>query len=680
MTNPLLADWADPFGLPPFHEIAPEHFRPAFEAALAQARAETEAVASDPAPPDFANTVEALERTGATLDRVCAAFYTLAGAHTNSEIETIQTEIAPQLARFSSETLMDERLFARVEALWRARDALDLAPEMARLLEITRRRFVRAGAQLDAKGRARMAEIMQRLAALGVRFGQNVLADERAWSLQLAEADLAGLPDFLRDAAAEAARAAGAGGWRIALSRSLIEPFLQFSERRDLREQAWRAWTGRGMRGETDNSAIIAETLALRRERAQLLGYPDFPAYKLETEMAKTPEAARALLEQVWTPARARAADEAARLRAVIAAEGADHPLEAWDWRFYAERVRLADYALSDAELKPYLPLDGVIAAAFDAAGRLFGLSFSEIQGAPVHHPDVRVWEVAHDGAHVGLFLGDYFNRSSKRSGAWCSTLRQQRRHGGAASPIALNVMNFAKSGDATLLTFDDAETLFHEFGHALHVLLSDVEYGSLSGTSVARDFVELPSQLFEHWLSTPEMLRTHARHLHGGEPMPEDLIARLKAARAFNQGFATVEFVASALVDLDLHEAEDPSDPMALEAATLARIGMPPEIAMRHRASHFQHVFAGEGYASGYYSYMWSEVMDADAFAAFEETGDAFDLGVAERLRAEILSVGGSREAEPAWVAFRGRPPTPEAMLRKRGLAPEAGGGRDAA
>ncbi len=671
MTDPLRDDWTGPHGLPDFSALAPEQFEPVFAEALGAARVEIAAIASDPAAPDFANTVEALERSGRALDRVCAIFFTLAGAHTSPEIEAIQTRIAPELARFTSETLMNAALFARVDALWTARDALPLNPEQARVLELTRRRFVRAGAQLDAAGRARMAEIMQRLAALGVKFGQNVLADERDWALPLAEADLAGLPDFLRDAAASAARARGLDGWCVTLSRSLIEPFLQFSERRDLREQAWRAWVSRGEQGETDNRAIVAETLTLRRERAQLLGYPDYPAFKLEPEMAKTPQAARELLMRVWAPARARAAEEADKLRALIAADGANHPLEPWDWRFYAEKLRAADYDLSDAELKPYLTLDGMIAAAFDAASRLFGLSFREIEGATLWHEDVRSWEVLRGGGHLGVFVGDYFNRASKRSGAWCSSLQGQRRLDGPVAPIAVNVMNFAKASDGpTLLTFDDAETLFHEFGHALHVLLSDVTYPSISGTSVARDFVELPSQLYEHWLSTPEILGAHARHVRTGAPMPQDLIDRLRAARGFNQGFSTVEFVASALVDLDLHEADDPSDPLALEAQTLARIGMPPEIAMRHRTAHFQHVFSGEGYASGYYSYMWSEVMDADAFAAFEEAGDPFDPATAERLRAEILSVGGSRDADAAWTAFRGRAPDPQAMLVRRGLA----------
>jgi peptidyl-dipeptidase Dcp len=672
MTSPLLADWSTPFGLPPFADLAPEQFPPAFEAALAQARAEIAAIAGNADAPTFANTLDALERSGAALDRVAAVFFNLAGAHTSDALEAIQTDIAPRLAAHATEVLTNAALFARVDALAAARATLGLTPEQDRVLTLTHRRFVRAGARLDEAGRTRMKAIMERLAALGVKFGQNVLADERGWSLDLREDDLAGLPDFVRDAAAGAARERGREGWTITLSRSLIEPFLTFSARRDLREQAFRAWIARGETGgASDNRAIVAETLALRRERAELLGYPDFAAFKLETEMAKTPGQVQALLDRVWAPARARAEAEADRLRETLRAEGQNHALEPWDWRFYAEKRRQADFDLSETELKPYLPLDGMIAAAFDTAARLFGLSFREVADAPVYHGDVRVWEVTRGGAHVGVFMGDYFARPSKRSGAWCSTFRDQEKLRGAVRPVVLNVMNFAKGGDGpALCTWDDARTLFHEFGHALHALLSDVTYPSVAGTSVARDFVELPSQLYEHWLSAPETLAGHARHVTTGAPMPAALIDKLRAAETFNQGFATVEFVASALVDMALHAAPPGADPMAVEAETLARIGMPREIAMRHRTPHFQHVFAGDGYSAGYYSYMWSEVMDADAFAAFEETGDVFDPATARRLEAEILSVGGSREPEAAWLAFRGRAPDPQAMLVKRGLA----------
>ncbi len=670
MTNPLLADWTAPFALPPFAAIEPGHFRPAFDAAIAEARAEIAAIAADPAPPDFANTVEALERSGRLLDRVAGVFFNLLGADASDALEAIQREVAPQLARLSSDTLTDPALFARVDAVAQG-DRSGLTPEQDRVLTLTHRRFVRAGARLSPEGRARMGAIMERLAALGAAFAQAVLADERAWALPLAEADLAGLPDFVRAAAADAARARGAEGHVVTLSRSLIEPFLTFSTRRDLREAAHRAWIARGANGgDTDTAAIVAETLALRRERARLLGFDSYAAFKLDPEMAGTPDAVRGLLTRVWGPAKARAAEEAEALRALIRAEGANHDLAPWDWRHYAEKRRAAEFALSEAEVKPHLRLERVIEAAFDCAARLFGLSFRPAPEAPAYHPDVRAWEVARDGGHVGLFLGDYFARPSKRSGAWCSTFRGQRNLDGRVRPVVVNVMNFARSGDgADLLTFDDARTLFHEFGHALHCLLSDVTYPSISGTNVARDFVELPSQLYEHWLSDPVVLATHARDGQG-RPMPPSLIARLRAAETFNQGFATVEYLASAFVDLALHEAEGVADPVAFEAATLAGLGMPPEIGPRHRVPHFAHVFSGEGYAAGYYSYMWSEVMDADAFGAFEEAGDVFDRDAAALLEAHVLSAGGRQDPADAYRAFRGRDPDPQAMLARRGLA----------
>lgn len=669
MTNPLLTDWTAPFALPPFAAIATEHFRPAFAEALAQARAETAAIAANPAAPDFENTIAAMERSGAALERVCGVFFNLLGADATPELEAIQTEIAPQLAKLSSETLTDPALFARVDALATG-DRSGLTAEQDRVLTLTHRRFVRAGARLSPEGRARMGQIMQRLAALGAKFAQNVLADERGWELPLAERDLAGLPPFLRDAMADAARARGREGWVVTLSRSLIEPFLTFSTRRDLRETAFRAWIARGENGgDTDTRAIISETLALRRERARLLCHDSYAAFKLEPEMAGSPAAVRGLLERVWAPAVRRAGEEAEALRGLIRAEGGNHALAAWDWRYYAEKLRQAKHALSEAEVKPHLRLERMIAASFDCASKLFGLEFRAAPELPAYHPDVRAWEVTRGGEHVGVFYGDYFARPSKRSGAWCSTVRGQRNLDGRVRPVVVNVMNFARGGGDDLLTFDDARTLFHEFGHALHCLLSDVTYPSIAGTSVARDFVELPSQLYEHWLSDPVVLATHA--VDGqGKAMPPSLIARLRAAETFNQGFATVEYLASAFVDLALHEAEAVDDPVAFEAQTLAALGMPAEITARHRAPHFAHVFSGEGYAAGYYSYMWSEVMDADAFGAFEEAGDVFDAETARRLEAHVLSAGGRQDPAEAYRAFRGRDPDPQAMLAKRGLA----------
>jgi peptidyl-dipeptidase Dcp len=455
----------------------------------------------------------------------------------------------------------------------------------------------------------------------------------------------------------------------VTLNRSLIVPFLQFSDRRDLRAKAYEAWGARGANGgATDNRAIAAETLALRAERAALLGYPSFAAYKLETEMARTPDAVRALLMQVWEPARAKALADAAVLEAMLHADGHQGPLEPWDWRYYAEKRRKAEHDLDEAALKPYLSLDAMIAASFDCATKLFGLEFRPLD-TPLYHPDARAWEVTRDGRHMAVFIGDYFARPSKRSGAWCSTMRGQRKLGGEVRPIVVNVCNFAK-GTPALLSYDDARTLFHEFGHALHQMLSDVTHGFVAGTSVARDFVELPSQLYEHWLEVPEVLAEHARHVDTGEPMPQDMLDRLLAAQNFDQGFATVEYVASALVDLDFHDGPAPVDPMQKQAETLERLGMPRAIRMRHATPHFAHVFSGDGYSSGYYSYMWSEVMDADAFDAFREAGDAFDPTTAEKLERFILSAGGSQDAEALYTAFRGRMPGPEALLRGRGLA----------
>ncbi|MFB9149663.1 M3 family metallopeptidase [Roseovarius ramblicola] len=668
MTNPLLADWDTPFGLAPFDEIADTDFAPAFDAALAEARAEVATIADNPAPPDFANTVEALEFSGRALDRVLSVFFTVAGADSNPARQELQREFAPKLAAWSSELYGNKALFARIEALWQARDTLGLAPEEVRLLLLTRRSFVRAGAALSGEAEARMRAIMARLAELGTAFTQNLLADEAGWRMELGEGDLDGLPDFVVANARAAGREAGLEAPVITLSRSLIVPFLQFSARRDLRKRAFEAWAARGAGdGETDNRGIAAEILALRRERAALLGYESFADYKLETQMAGTPGAVRDLLMAVWGPARAQAARDAEVLSAMMRDDGVNGELEPWDWRYYAEKRRQAEHDLEEAAVKPYLSLDAMIAAAFDCAHRLFGLEFRPLDVA-LYHPDCRAWEVTRQGRHVAVFIGDYFARASKRSGAWCSAMRGQAKRPEVQGPVVINVCNFAK-GDPALLSYDDARTLFHEFGHALHQMLSDVTYESLSGTNVARDFVELPSQLYEHWLEVPEVLDTHARHVGTGAPMPEEMRDRVLAAANFDMGFQTVEYVASALVDLAFHEGAPPADVMARQAEVLAEIGMPRAIAMRHASPHFAHVFSGDGYSSGYYSYMWSEVMDADAFAAFEEAGGAFDAEQARALERHILSRGGSEEAGTLYEAFRGRMPGVAALLVGRGL-----------
>ncbi len=673
--NPFLSDWTTAFNLPPFDQIKDSDFAPAFDAAFDQSRAAITAIAGDPAKPDFANTVEALERSDALMDKVAGVFFNLTGANSNPALEALQRDLSPKFAELHSETMMNADLFARVDTLFKQRTTLGLTDEQNRVLTLYHRMFLRAGAALRGDDRTRLSAVSKRLAILGTAFTQNLLADEREWFMLLGDDELDGLPDFLRDAAAEAAKERGEKGYAITLSRSLIVPFLQFSTRRDLREKAYVAWGARGENGgKTDNRSIVTETLALRQERARLLGYASFADFKLEPEMAKTPSAVRDLLMAVWQPAKAQADRDAAVLTGMMQDEGVNGDLEPWDWRHYAAKRRVAEHDLDEAELKPYFQLDRMIDAAFDCATRLFGVTFRPLD-VPLYHSDARAWEVLKNGKHQAVFVGDYFARPSKRSGAWCSRFRGQSRLDGDVRPITVNVCNFAKApeGQPSLLTFDDAHTLFHEFGHALHSMLSDVTYQMIEGTSVARDFVELPSQLFEHWLTVPEVLQKFATHSVTGKTIPTDLLGRLLAARNFDQGFSTVEYTASALVDLDFHAGPAPTDPMQRQAEILSGLGMPAAIHMRHATPHFAHVFSGDGYSSGYYSYMWSEVMDADAFEAFEEAGDPFDKDLAARLERHIYSAGGSREADALYTAFRGRLPGVEALLRGRGFTESA-------
>jgi peptidyl-dipeptidase Dcp len=669
MANPLLKEWDGPFKLAPFDEISDEDFEPAFEEALEAARADVTAIAESPEKPSFANTIEVLEASGEQLDKVLSVFFTVAGSDSNPKRQELQRTFSPKLAAYSSEVTGNKKLFERIEALWKIRESLDLTDEQKRLLMLTRRRFVRAGAALSGESDKRMREIMGRLAELGTQFTQNLLADESGWYMELDEQALENLPEFVAASAREAGREKGLDAPVITLSRSLIVPFLQFSPRRDLREKAFRAWEARGaMGGETDNREICAEILRLREERAHLLGYENFAAYKLETEMAKTPDRVRDLLMQVWEPAKAQAERDAEVLTEMMQADGLNGELRPWDWRYYAEKRRQAEHDLDESAVKPYLSLEAMIDAAFGTANRLFGLEFKELD-VPLYHPDCRAWEVTRNGHHVAVFIGDYFARASKRSGAWCSAMRGQAKIPQTQGPVVLNTCNFAK-GDPALLSYDDARTLFHEFGHALHHLLSDVNYESISGTSVARDFVELPSQLYEHWLEVPEVLEKYARHYQTGEAMPPELLDKMLKAANFDKGFQTVEYVASAMVDLAFHEGDAPGDVMAKQLEILNNMGMPAAITMRHATPQFAHVFAGDGYSSGYYSYMWSEVMDADAFASFEDAGGAFDEERAKALETHILSKGGSADPEALYTAFRGRMPGVEALLKGRGLA----------
>ena len=675
MTNPFFEDWTAPFGAPPLDRIKPEHFPPAYDRALAEHTAEIAAIAENPELPSFDNVVVALEKSGRLLTRVDGVFGNLASSATNDELQAIELELAPRLSAHWSAISMHPVLFARLDALYSQRAELGLDGEQLKVLERYHLDFVRAGAQAKGEARDRLAAIAQRLAVLGTQFSQNVLGDEEDWVLTLTEDQMAGVPPAVRDAAAAKAKELGEHmPFAVTLSRSSVEPFLQYAPDRALREQLYRAWAARGDNpNERNNSAIITEMLDLRAERARLLGYENFAAFKLADSMAGTPQKARALLEEVWEPARKRALEERDELQTLITREGNNFPLAPWDWRYYAEKLRQEKYDFDAEALKPYFTLTNIIEAAFFTAGKLFGLSFRERHDLPVYHPDVRTWDVVREGQVIGLFYGDYFARPGKQGGAWMSSFRDQHRLGGAKEnedvlPIITNNANFNKA-DPCLLSFDDAVTLFHEMGHALHGLLSQVHFPRLSGTNVARDFVELPSQLFEHWLEEPAVLERFACHYQTGEPIPRDLLNKLLRAKNYGQGFATVEFLASAIIDMDFHTREAPADPIKAQAETLARIGMPDEIVPRHAAPHFTHVFGGDGYSAGYYAYLWSEVLDADGFKAFEEAHDPFDPATAHRLYKFIYSSGGTRDFAAAYRAFRGRDPRVEALLEGRGL-----------
>jgi peptidyl-dipeptidase Dcp len=682
LDNPLLKPWTTPFETPPFDRIEPAHFMPAFEQAFADHAGEIAAIVNDPAAPDFDNTITALERSGKLLGKVSAVFYDLIGAHSNPALLELDKDVSLRQARHWNPIMMNAVLFGRIASLHDNRATLGLTTEQMRLLERSYTRFHRAGAGLDDTAKARMAEINERLAHLNTEFSHHLLGDEQDWFMEIGEGDFDGLPETFIAAAKAAAEERGMPGKAIiTTSRSSMEPFLKSSTRRDLREKAYKAFIERGNNGNAnDNNATIVEILKLREETAKLLGFPTFAAYRLEDSMAKTPEAVRGLLERVWKPARARAMADRDALQALVAEEGGNFALAAWDWRYYAEKLRQRRANFDDAAIKPYLSLDNMIDASFDTATKLFGVTFTERKDVPVWHPDVRVWEVTDaQGKHKGLFYGDYFARPSKRSGAWMTSLRDQQKLDGDIAPLIINVCNFSKGtdGQPSLLSPDDARTLFHEFGHGLHGLMSDVTYPSLSGTSVFTDFVELPSQLYEHWQEQPQVLRQFAKHYQTGEPLPDELLKRFIAARKFGQSFATVEFVSSALIDLEFHTQPTAAsaDVRAFEKKELEKIGMPAEISLRHRPTQFGHIFSGDHYASGYYSYMWSEVMDADAFGAFEDAGNIFDKAVAKRLLDDIYASGGSRDPEEAYIAFRGRPPEPDALLRRRGLldTPEA-------
>ena len=680
LANPLLDAWNTPHGLPPFATTSAEHFAPAFDVALKTHRAELDAIANTLTAPTFENTLAAFDRSGRLLTRIDQMFYNLAASETSPALQAVERAMAAPLAAHSNAIYMHAALFKRIDALYGRRTSLGLNTQQLRLLERVHLDFVRAGARLSPDAQVRYGQVTEKLAELTTQFSQNVLADEAAYRLVLKdEKDLAGLPEFVRAGAKQAATERGIDGHLITISRSLIVPFLTFSDNRELRERAYKAWTERGQgvnngSEKFNNSPIIQEIMALRLEQAKLHGYESYSDYALSDTMAGKQSAVLELLMKVWTPAKEKARLESEALQAMALSRGEKIELAPWDWRYYAEKVRQARYDLDDASVKPYFSLDRMVEAAFDCASQLFGLRFIFKPELKAYHPDVKVYEVQNaDGSLLGVFLHDNFSRTTKRGGAWMSNFRAQSMIDGAITPIVVNNNNFAKGaeGKPTLLSFDDARTLFHEFGHGLHGLLSNVHYERLSGTSVLRDFVELPSQLFEHWLSEPAVLKRHARHVDTGEPIPDALMARLKAARQFNQGFETVEYTASALVDLALHSQTSFAalDIAKFEVQELQKIGMPKQIQMRHRLPHFGHLFSGSSYASQYYVYLWAEVLDADGFDAFSEAGDPFDAPTAQRLRQFIYASGNTMEPTEAYRAFRGRAPTVTPMLKKKGL-----------
>ena len=680
--NPLLARWEGAYGgVPPFDRVQVALFKPALDAAMSEQLLEINRIATQSEPATFANTIEALEKAGNSLNRVSAVYAVWSSTMNSPDFQTVEREMAPKLAAFSDRITQNEALFKRIETVYNSPEKARLTAEQQRLAWLYFTNFVRAGARLEPEAKARLSQINQQLAVLFTKFSQNVLAEESDQFLVLKdESELAGLPQSIRDsAAAAAATKKQPGAWVIMNTRSSIDPFLTYSERRDLREKAWRMFVNRGDNGDAhDNNAIISEILQLRAERAKLLGYPTHAHWRLENAMAKTPQRAMELMEAVWKPAVARVHEEVADQQALANKEGAKFKIAPWDYRFYQEKVRKVQYNLDQNEVKPYLQLEKLREGIFWVSGELFNFNFAPATNVPVGHPDIRVWEVTDKTSkkHIGLWFFDPYARAGKRSGAWMNAYRRQERINGEITTIVSNNANFVKGkpGEPVLISWDDATTMFHEFGHALHGLNSDVTYPSLSGTAVARDYVEFPSQLMEHWLSTPEVLQRFALHYQTGKPIPQTLVDRINRSATFNQGFATVEYLAAALVDMKLHLAGNQKiDADAFERDSLKAIGMPEEIVLRHRLPHFLHVFSSDNYSAGYYSYLWSDVLTADAFGAFSEAGGPYDRAVAARLRKSIFSVGNTIDPAEGYRAFRGRDPKIDALMKKRGFAPKS-------
>lgn len=674
----LTKDWTGPFsGVPAFDKVKVEAFAPALEEAMAEQLQEVNAIANDRAVPTFENTIAAMEKAGSKMERVSTVYYIWAANMNSPEFAKVQREMAPKLAAFNDKITQNEGLFKKIEAVYNSPEKAKLTPEQQRLTWVYFTNFVRAGAKLNAEQKARLSEINQALAGHFTKFGQNLLKDENDQYIEIKnEADLAGMSQSFKDGAAADAAAKGLkGSWIIRNTRSSVDPFLTYAERRDLREKVWKMFIMRGDNGgETDNKAIIAEILHLRAERAKLLGYETHAHWRLENAMAKTPERAMELLEAVWTPAIGRVKEEVRDMQALADKQGAKIKIEPWDYRYYMEKVRKDRYDLDANEVKQYLQLDKIREAMFWVAGELFNFTFSPVKNVPVFHPDVTVWEVKNKttGKHVGLWYFDPYARDGKRSGAWMNAYRSQSRFDGEVTTIVSNNSNFVKGkpGEPVLISWDDANTMFHEFGHALHGLSSNVNYPSLSGTAVSRDYVEFPSQLLEHWLSTPEVLQKYAVHYQTGKPIPQDLVNKIERAATFNQGFATTEYLASALIDMKLHLAGSQKiDVAKFEKETLDKLGMPRELVMRHRTPQFAHAFGSDGYSAGYYSYLWSDVITADAYGAFTEGKGPYDKAVGERLVKYIFSVGNTMDPAEAYRKFRGRDPKVEALMKKRGF-----------
>jgi len=676
LENPFFSEFDTPFQVPPFGKIKEEHYFPAFIEGIKQHNKEIEAIANNPEPPTFENTVEALEKSGALLRRVSNVFDVLNSSMTNERMQEIAKKVAPLRSKHWDDIYLNEKLFKRIKTLYEQRDKLNLTPEQRTLLEKYYKDFVRGGANLDKEKKERLREINQELSLLTLKFGENILKENNRFELVIEkEEDLEGLPQSVIDAAAETAKERGhEGKWVFTLHKPSMIPFLTYSAKRELREKIFKAYINRGNHNdELDNKEILMKIIKLRLERAKLLGYKTHAHYVLEENMAKIPENVYKFLDKVWKPALKRAKKEAEELQKMIYKEGKNFKLQPWDWWYYAEKLKKEKYVFDDSVLRPYFKLENVLKGAFYVANKLYGLQFIERHDIPKYHPDVKVFEVKDaDGSHIGILYTDYFPRASKEGGAWMNSFRKQSRIGGKEiHPVVTNNGNFSKpvGGKPSLLSVEEVLTLFHEFGHALHGLLSNCTYPTLSGTSVPRDFVELPSQIMENWALEPEVLKVYAKHYKTGEVIPQELIEKLKKAKLFNQGFATVEYLAAAYLDMDWHtltEVKD-IDPLKFEEESMKRIGLIPEIVVRYRSPYFLHIFSG-GYSAGYYSYIWAEVLDADAFEAFKEKG-LFDKETAMSFRKNILEKGGTEDPMVLYKRFRGREPSVEPLLKRRGL-----------